>query len=339
MPFPRYKVSIWLVVTVMLLAGCAGEQTALNPAGLQAKRIGSLFWIYTGIGTTVYVLIAIVLLVALYRRKRKSDTEPEKPDQRAERGLRSAVLVSIGVTVVILFVLVFLEYLTVRRIHAMPSDPLAIQVTGHRWWWEVQYETPIPSERVTTANEIHVPIGRPVQVKLISQDVNHSLWIPNLHGKKDLIPGHPTSQWFIASRPGTYYGQCAEFCGYQHAKMRLVVVAEPEEEFNDWYAGQLAPASPPLTPSQRRGQEVFLGATCVMCHRISGTPANGRLGPDLTHVASREMLASGAIPNTRGHLAGWIVDPQMIKPGALMPPNSLNPENLRALLDYLQTLK
>ena len=167
----------------------------------------------------------------------------------------------------------------------------------------------------------------------------HSFWVPNLHGKTDLIPGRQTLTWVKADRPGTYRGQCAEFCGHQHAHMAFTVVAEPPEQFKAWYEAQLKPAAQPSTPAQARGQQVFLSSPCIMCHRVQGTDAGGRVGPDLTHVASRSHLAAGTLANTRGHLAGWVLDPQKIKPGTRMPPNNLEPADLQALLDYLQSLK
>jgi cytochrome c oxidase subunit 2 len=215
---------------------------------------------------------------------------------------------------------------------------LTIRVTGHQWWWEVQYQDPTPSQIVTTAAAIHIPVGRTVQFELRSADVIHSFWVPNLHGKRDLIPGHPTRIFLRADRPGTFRGQCAEYCGYQHAYMRFVVVAEPEGRFQDWLEAQRQPTADPATERQRRGQQVFLGTTCVLCHTIQGTPARGRVGPDLTHLGSRPLIG-GLLPNTRGHLAGWIVDPQRIKPGVRMPLNVVNPGDLDALLDYLESLK
>jgi cytochrome c oxidase subunit 2 len=170
-------------------------------------------------------------------------------------------------------------------------------------------------------------------------DVIHSFWAPNFHGKKDLVPGHPTTLWFRAQRPGTFRGQCAEFCGAQHAHMRFVIVAEPQEQFIAWRAGQSEAAAPPANEMQQRGQNIFLKTTCAMCHTIQGTGASATVGPNLTHVATRQMIAAGTLPNNRGHLGGWIIDPQHLKPGVRMPPHNLAPEDLQALLDYLESLK
>jgi cytochrome c oxidase subunit II len=169
--------------------------------------------------------------------------------------------------------------------------------------------------------------------------VIHSFWVPNLHGKTDMIPGHTTRTFLRADRAGTYWGQCAEFCGHQHANMRFQVVVEPEEDFQKWLTAQLQSAPEPQTESQKRGRQVFLTKQCVLCHTIAGTPAHATVGPDLTHIASRPRIAAGTLPNNRGHLAGWITDAQSVKPGVRMPPNPLAPEELQALLDYLETLK
>jgi len=344
-------------------------QSVLDPAGAQAARIGGLWWLMFWTLLGVYVVVVAVTLAAAFRRRRRAVDEvvggvadevvkgvaagaagaravaaeaPDtKPDAGSERRLSLAVKGAVGLTVAILLVLMVASFWTGRAVFSGVAEPeeLTIRVTGHQWWWEVEYEGPVPSESLTTANEIHIPVGRRVLFKLTSADVIHSFWVPNLHGKTDLIPGHTRVTWLRADRAGRYRGQCAEFCGYQHAHMAFVVVAEPEEEFRRWYAAQLRPAPPPSTPEQARGLAVFLSSPCVTCHRIQGTDANGTVGPDLTHVAGRESLAAATIQNTRGHLAGWVTDPQKIKPGALMPQNNLDPEELRALLDYLESLK
>jgi cytochrome c oxidase subunit 2 len=203
----------------------------------------------------------------------------------------------------------------------------------------VQYRDSLPQNWVTTANEIHIPVGRPVAFELVSTDVIHSFWTPNLSPKRDQIPGDENSLWFQADSAGVYRGMCAEFCGHQHAKMAFLVVAEPPGQFAAWLAGQRDTALTPTASLTRRGKDVFLSSSCVMCHAISGTPAGSRVGPDLTHVASRRTLAAGTLPNTRGNLTGWIVDPQVIKPGVKMPPSQFSGPDLTALVAYLETLK
>jgi cytochrome c oxidase subunit 2 len=203
----------------------------------------------------------------------------------------------------------------------------------------VRYEATEADQTVITANEIHVPLGEPVVIKTSSTDVIHSFWAPNLHGKRDLIPGYQNALWIEADREGVYRGQCAEFCGHQHAHMSFYVIAEPPEKFRSWLAAQASTPPPPSDPSAKEGQQVFLSHTCVMCHTIRGTQAGAKMGPDLTHIASRMTIAAGTLPNTTGNLAGWILDSQSIKPGNKMPPNPLKADDLNALLKYLGTLK
>jgi cytochrome c oxidase subunit 2 len=222
---------------------------------------------------------------------------------------------------------------------AMPANALTIEVTGTQWWWNVRYLNDDPSQVFITANEIHIPVGRPVMIRGASLDVIHSFWVPGLQGKRDLIPSRVTTEWFRADRPGRFRGQCAEFCGLQHAHMALWVVAEDANQFNQWRAKQLENAAAPATPSQEQGQQIFLQKACVLCHTIRGTGAAGSNGPDLTHVASRISIAAGTLPNNRGNLAGWIADPQSIKPGNHMATVPLRAEEMQPLLDYLEALQ
>jgi cytochrome c oxidase subunit 2 len=213
-----------------------------------------------------------------------------------------------------------------------------IRVTGHQWWWEVLYEDK-PERSFVTANEIYVPVGEPITVTLETRDVIHSFWVPSLHGKMDQISGHENQLQFSASRPGVYWGQCAEFCGLEHAKMAFNVVAVPRPEFELWQARQLSPAESPIEAVRQQGLLVFLSRGCMLCHTIRGTLAGGRLGPDLTHLASRRSLAAGTLANNAGSLAGWIADPQHVKPGNFMPNIELSGEELAALAAYLTELK
>jgi cytochrome c oxidase subunit 2 len=261
----------------------------------------------------------------------------------------------LAVSTVILFVFLIGDFVVGRKVFSTPPrDPVMIKVTGHQWWWEFQYEH-VPGEEdaaqniFTTANELHIPVGTPVFLKLDSVDVIHSFWVPNLNGKKDLIPGQPTSLWLQADRPGTYYGQCAEYCGAQHAHMRIVVTAEPDADFRKWLAASRQLSEPPPRPaagaepdSVRRGYEVFTSqrpSSCLVCHTIDGTAARGRVGPNLSHLASRTTIGAGALEFNRENLRRWISDPQKIKPGVNMPPNPLSDADMNALLDYLETQK
>jgi len=304
--------------------------SVLDPAGPQAVHIARLWWLMFWVCGAVFVIVMLFVGLALVRRNR----------QAIDSSLRAGVGAAVALTVLILLVLLVASVWTGRAIASLgASSAVSIDITGHQWWWDIQYEASVPSERVKTANEIHVPIGRPVVLKVTSSDVIHSFWVPNLHGKRDLIPGYTTAIWIQADRPGTYRGQCAEFCGLEHAKMAFYVTAETNNDFERWLADQRKPAVEPQNDLARRGRDVFLTATCTQCHTIRGTIAGAVLGPDLTHIAARATIGSGSLPNSRGHLAGWIVDSQGIKPGNHMPPNGLGGDDLQALLAYLESLK
>lgn len=211
-----------------------------------------------------------------------------------------------------------------------------VEVVGKRWWWEVRYLDAAGDVVAVTANEIHLPAGARSRVLLRSDNVIHSFWAPTVQGKTDLIPGRTNIVFMQPARPGVYAGQCAEFCGEQHSLMLFEVIADAPAEFDAWLARQARPAP---APASARGFEVFMDVGCAECHMIRGTPADGSRGPDLTHLASRRTLASAVVPNTRGNLGGWITSPQQLKPGALMPPTRLPPDDLAALLDYLEALR
>jgi cytochrome c oxidase subunit II len=328
---------------LLLPAGCGGTQSALDPAVPGAARIGDIWWLMLFVCTAVFVAVIVALLWAIARRRRPpldALSGAVRPDPERERRMAQVVGASIAVTIAILLVFVVASFQIGRELVAEPTGPvLSIEVTAQRWWWDVRYNDPVPSRSFSTANEIHIPVGRPVRLTLRSIDVIHSFWVPNLQGKKDLIPGQVNALYLQADRPGVFRGQCAEFCGFQHAHMALYVVAEPEHQFARWQEQQRRPAPEPETDQQRKGRDVFMSASCVLCHAINGTSAGGITGPNLTHIASRLSLAAGTLPNTRGHLAGWIIDPQLRKPGNNMPPNLLRPDQLQALLSYLETLR
>ncbi|MFN7140139.1 MAG: cytochrome c oxidase subunit II [Limisphaerales bacterium] len=322
----------------MLLAGCSERQSTLHPAGPQAQRLDELWWLFFWVCTVVFILVIGVLWLAMRRSPAGEDKTSAPTD--VNRRMTWVITGSILATAVILFVFLIASVMADRDLASLQSaDPVEISVTGHRWWWDVRYESPEPSRMVRTANEIHIPVGRPVRIKLTSLDVIHSFWVPNLHGKKDLTPGREAELWLQADREGVFEGQCAEYCGLQHARMRFLVIAQTPEKFEEWLEHQRQSGRAPQTESEKRGQEVFLSNTCVLCHAVRGTPAMATVAPDLTHIGSRRTLGANIIPNTRGHLGGWIVDPQQIKPGNLMPPNSIDSEDLHALLDYLMSLK
>jgi cytochrome c oxidase subunit 2 len=313
-------------------------QSVLAPAGPQAATIGSLWWFILAVATVVFVAVMVALLYAVLHRRPRWERESAPPESR--RRATISIAVAGAITVAILFTFLVADFGTLRALSAVDGGAqLTIELIGHQWWWQVEYPDSAPQRRVSTANEIHIPVGRPVMIKTTSRDVIHSFWAPNLHGKRDLVPGHQNALVIQADTPGVYRAQCAEYCGHQHAKMALFVVAESEERFQEWLRRERALAAPPIDSITRRGQDVFLQGTCVMCHAIKGTPAGSRIGPDLTHLASRLTIGAGTLPNTRGNLAGWITDPQTIKPGVRMPPNALTPSDLQALLAYLETLR
>jgi cytochrome c oxidase subunit II len=218
---------------------------------------------------------------------------------------------------------------------AASTTRLTVLVTGHQWWWEIRY----PGTRAVTANELHIPVRTPVRVEVRTADVIHSFWVPQLNRKIDTIPGQTNAIELDADAVGSYRGQCAEFCGVQHAHMGLVVVAEPAAQFRQWLAGQARPAPPPASAAARRGRKIFTSAGCQSCHTIRGTSASSDVGPDLTHLASRRTLGALAIPNTRDYLRSWIVDSQAVKPGNQMPNLDLTPDRLDDLTAYLSELR
>ncbi len=289
-----------------------------------------MFWTTS----TVFVVVLAFFAAALMRGR--GTARSETSDSRLNTVVSGAVTLS----VLILFGLLVVSVRTGRAVAAPGGDgAVTVEVTGHQWWWEVTYEGETPSRRVTLANEIHIPTGRPIALKVTSRDVIHSFWAPNLLGKRDLIPGYTTAIWLQADRAGVFRGQCAEFCGRQHAHMAFHVVAEADGDFQAWLDAQRQPATEPASPDAQRGRDVFMSARCSGCHAIRGTPASGLAGPDLTHVGSRIALGSGILPNEREHLRSWIADPQTPKPGTQMPANPFSDEDLSALAAYLESLR
>ncbi|PWC36095.1 cytochrome c oxidase subunit II [Azospirillum sp. TSO35-2] len=327
----------------LALPGCQGVQSALDPAGHQAGRIAGLWWLFLGVLAVVYLVVLAGLLIAASRPRRRG-VLPNGPsfarEERIERRLTGGLTAWAVGTGAIILTLTGLSYAVDRDILGLTDKAeLEIEVTAKQWWWQVKYNDPVPSRSFETANEIRLPVGVPVRIVLKSQDVIHSFWVPNLHGKTDLIPGRVNETTLVADREGRFRGQCAEFCGFQHANMALDVVAMPRDRFDAWRESQLSPAAAPADDLARQGQQVFLSAACVMCHTIHGTTAASRVGPDLTHVASRPSLAAGTLPYSKGNLAGWIADPQRIKPGNQMPITSLSPDQLQGVVAYLDSLK
>jgi cytochrome c oxidase subunit 2 len=308
--------------------------TLLHTFGAAADREAQLGWILLVIASVVVLVVSALVLAGVRR-----GGPAAAPVERREEGVRWIVIGGIVVPTVVLAAVFVLTIQTQAAVAAPARAPrLTVQVTGHQWWWEVQYLDRSPSRIATTANEIHIPVGRPVRIEIVTGDVIHSFWVPQLAGKTDLIPGQRNVTWLEADTAGTYRGACAEYCGAEHARMALTVVAERPAAFRAWLDHQLEPAAAPPDSLAAAGQGVFAGSACALCHTVRGTPAGGRLGPDLTHLAARGTIAAGTLPNTPGDLMAWIVGPQAFKPGTIMPAVPLRPGELQALVAYLRSL-
>ena len=303
-------------------------QSMLSPAGLQAATIERLWWIFLGVTAVVYVAVVAALVMAIARGRR--DRAPS--DRTAFRAIAAAVVA----TVVTLIALITVDAFTARQLSSLETDDrMVINITGRQWWWDIEYQHPTPSMRVRTANELRLPAGRVVQINLQSADVIHSFWVPALHGKRDAIPGHANEIWIKADTPGTYRGQCAEFCGLQHAHMALTVIVEPQDRFSAWLAAQREPAPSDASEQAMRGRQIVERGPCSTCHTVRGTDAGGRVGPDLTHVTARQTIAAGTLPTSRENLRRWIEDPQHVKPGVRMPALGLSRDDIDAVVAYL----
>lgn len=318
-----------MAVALAAASSACDSPSILDPQGPRAGRIADLWWVTLVIGTIVWLIVVFaIVLGAIVRRRSNVDRSRDPVWWVIAAGAIAPIVILTGVTVY-----------TLRTITAVAEkgdeSSLTIDVSARQWWWQVSY----PDQQITTANELHIPINEPVRIKLSSTDVIHSFWIPQLQGKMDAIPGRDNELWIEADKAGVFRGECAEFCGLQHANMAFVVVAESRPEFEAWARAQQQDPPQPVDASVVKGQQVFLGSACAYCHTVKGTTASGELGPDLTHLASRSTLASGALPNTRGALGGWVLDPQSTKPNTQMPPTQMSGEDLQALLDYLESLK
>lgn len=326
---------------LLLLTGCEPLQSTFAAHGPAAEKLAQLSWFMT-ILFLVVTLVMWVLLAWAARRRRGSLAEHAPVDIGGGQkwiAIGGLAIPLVILTVIFVFGLRLLAEFPIHgpHQHAMKPDILVI---GHQWWWEVHYLSGSPDQEVTTANEIHVPVNRPINIRLEAYDVMHSFWIPALHGKVDLIPGHTNFVRIQASEAGSYAGQCAEYCGAEHARMRLLVVAQQPDEYAAWLDGQRKPAAEPTSADAIAGEQVFLNGPCVLCHQISGTSAGGRVAPDLTHLASRQYIAANCYPNNTAYLEAWVTHAQSLKPQAEMPDLAqFTGEQLRDLVAYLRQLK
>jgi len=308
----------------------------LSSAGERAAAIVPLTWFVLVVSVVVCIAIAALLLAAILRPRRRAP--PEAISAGDGDGL-GWIKWGLALSALPLIATLVWTMAALGRVVGPPRRPaLVVDVTPRQYWWEVRYDARDPAESFVTANEIHVATGTRVLVRLHGGDVIHSFWVPQLSGKTDAIPGQTNLSWLEASAPGRYRGQCAEFCGLEHAKMAFEVVAEPPAAFAQWRRVQLQTAPPPRTDAERRGA-LYFQHRCASCHAVRGTGATARTAPDLTHLMSRRMIAAGTLPNTHGSLAGWVQAPQTSKPGAAMPDQKLTGQQLNDVLAYLVTLK
>lgn len=281
----------------------------------------------------VFVIVEGALIYAVFKFRDRGGDEMPKP-------VHGHTLMEIGWTLAPAVILIMIAVPTIRSIWILdlPSpdpDALQVEVIGHQWWWEFRY----PEQNIVTANEMHVPVGRTVNVSLESADVIHSFWFPRAAGKRDVVPGHRNDLWFKMDSAGTYPGACAEFCGESHALMKMEMVAEPAQDFDAWVQRMQQPAAEPTTALAQQGRDLFMSSACIACHRIEGTTAQGIVGPDLTHVGSRNRIAAGILENTPDEMARWLRSPDAVKPGVLMPNQNLTEEQIEQLVAYLSSLR
>lgn len=323
-----------LTLATISLGACGGPfpQSALDPASdfawkLQDLFEGIFFW-----AVVVFVLVEGALIVAILRFRER----PGGPEPKATHG---NTLLEISWTLAPAIILVLIAIPTIKTIWDVDrparGESLVVEAVGHQWWWEFRY----PDLGIVTANELHIPVGQQIDVRLTSADVIHSFWFPRLGGKRDVIPGHETQIWFTADSAGLYLGQCAEFCGLSHALMKMQLVAESPADFEVWVEGQLADAVVTDSVSFAEGTQAFMRGGCIACHKVRGTVAQGVIGPDLTHVGSRRRIAGGILDNTPENMERWIRDSRGVKPGSLMIVPELDDETVNRIVEYLQGLK
>ena len=309
----------------------------LQTFGPRADPVTSLTWGLTILSIAVVAIVTVLVTVGVVVRRQRPAPAGETLPVGPSAGGLNWIWIGLALTLIALVVSLVWTVAVMAAVGSPPGKPaLTLEITGHQWWWEARYLSADPGQTFVTANEIHIPVGRPVLVRLKGADVIHSFWIPALAGKTDTIPGRTNLTWLQADRAGTYRGQCTEYCGLQHAHMAAFVIADPPDVFEAWRRGQRQTATPTAGPAAD-GEGLFV-ERCGACHTVRGTGAGGVLGPDLTHLMSRSTLAAGTVPNTVSGLEGWIANPQALKPGARMPATNLSGAELGRIAAYLETL-
>lgn len=323
-----------------VLCGADAPLGYLTAHGNKAATVLPLTWFVTWVSVAVIVVIALLVAVGVARGGRFISREAiaELPVGNAASGM-PWIVIGVAVTGIVLVATVVWTMWVLAAVSSAPGKPaLTIRITAHQWWWQADYLGKTPSQDFSTANEIHIPTGVPVRFELKSDDVIHSFWVPPLNGKTDTIPGRTNVTWLDASEPGFYRGQCTEYCGWQHAHMGLLVIAQAPADFENWRKHQLTDQPGPATPAGSEAAETFV-TQCGSCHTVRGSGAGGILGPDLSHLMTRTTIAAGTLRNSTGNLSAWIADPQSIKPGCLMPRLELSGPQLAQVRAYLETLK
>lgn len=330
--------------TPLLLGACSYQhyQSDFGAGAVDDRQFLTLFAIFLTVCSIMYVLVIGFLAITILRRRRASDANIVETGRHHQSHpvMRTtligwAALIGVGLTA-----LAIASFFADRSMaEASTGEKLSVTVTGNQWWWDIVYNSADASKTLHTANELHLPLGVPTRILLNSNDVIHSFWVPSLGGKQDLIPGRQNDITIVPKKLGIYRGQCAEYCGTQHAHMALVVVVDTYPDFLKWWHHQLQPAPTPNTPLTLSGYRYVTSGPCSSCHNVGGTPASATVGPDLTHLASRKSLAAGTLPMSTGNLYGWVEDPQSLKPGSKMPTIGLEPSQLHAVVAYLETLK
>lgn len=331
----RYFARPAAAFVALLVVGCATPVNMFSTGSEAAEQTAGLAWLMIVVSTAIFVAVVVIMLVSIARRRRRDATSVALDERGNGWVLWGGVIMPVAVLTTISAVAV-----KVLRDPPAPMNAATILITGHQWWWQLDYDVADTHTRFRSANELHIPVGRPVLLRLTTKDVIHSFWVPSLSGKMDLLPGDTNQLRIEARRAGTYRGVCAEYCGAQHAHMAITVVAQDAPAFLAWAHAQSAAAGVVADSLAARGERLFTSGACATCHSVRGTQAKGEIGPDLTHVASRTTIAAGMLPTTLGAIAGWITNPQALKPGAAMPTlDTYSGPDVRAIAEYIRSLR